>query len=171
MGSVWMDRLPRVHILHSVSSLALLFSSGLSIPFYRCYSLTISIPFSLIRVPRLYPSLPVSLTHVGAQLGSPPDVLGLRWQGACVHKCVGLMLGAAAFMHVSLVNIHGRGMCVRPSMFAVPVVTSSSHSSPHPSQLPSHVSHVFGSFCAVALWYAGLVRHLLGNIPGAKLVG
>ena len=99
----------------------------------------------------------VARTYWRARLGSPYRVLGrrLRWRGAFIHKCVGLMLGAAAFMHVSLVNIHERGMCVRPSMFAVPVVTISSHSSPHPSLLPSLVSHVFGSFCAVVLWYAG----------------
>ena len=57
MGSVWMDRFPHVHILHSVSSLALLFSSRLSIPSYRCYSLTISIPFSIVHISQLYPSL------------------------------------------------------------------------------------------------------------------
>ena len=118
-------------------------------------------------------SLHVAHTCWRARLGSPYSVPGrrLRWRGAFVHKCVGLMLGAAAFMHASLVNIHGRGMCVRPSMFAVPVVAILSHSSPYPSLLPSHVSHVSGSFCAVALWYAGLVRRLLGNIPGAKPVG
>ena len=108
-----------------------------------------------------------------ARLGSPYSVPGrrLRWRGAFVHKCVGLMLGAAAFMHASLVNFHGRGMCVRPSMFAVPVVAILSHSSPYPSLLPSHVSHVFGSFCVVALWYAGLVRRRLGNIPGRNRSG
>ena len=66
-----MDRLPHVHILHSVSSLALLFSSRLSIPSYRCYSLTISTPFSLIRISQLYPSLPLPPIHslpVSAQI-------------------------------------------------------------------------------------------------------
>ena len=97
--------------------------------------------------------------------------LALRWLLAFVRKCVGFMLGAAAFVHVALTNIHARYMYVRPSMFAVSVATISSHFSPRPSPLSSTVSHVFGSFCAVALWYAGLVRHLPGNIPGAKPVG